>query len=60
MIAKEIPHRTDGLIKNFFYSMVRKVLRRLAKTVNGTKNGTNIIFKIGSQMTKTLKPSVIS
>lgn len=39
MIAKEIPHRTDGLIKNYFYSMVRKVLRRLAKTVNGTKNG---------------------
>ncbi|CAD8082390.1 unnamed protein product [Paramecium primaurelia] len=52
IIAKELPQRTDGLIKNYFYSLVRKVLRRLSKTVNGTKNG--------SQMTKTLKPSVIS
>ncbi|CAD8115692.1 unnamed protein product [Paramecium sonneborni] len=52
IIAKELPYRTDGLIKNYFYSLVRKVLRRLSKTVNGTKNG--------SQMTKTLKPSVIS
>ncbi|CAD8166598.1 unnamed protein product [Paramecium pentaurelia] len=51
-IAKELPQRTDGLIKNYFYSLVRKVLRRLSKTVNGNKNG--------SQMTKTLKPSVIS
>ncbi|CAK57432.1 unnamed protein product (macronuclear) [Paramecium tetraurelia] len=51
-ISKELPQRTDGLIKNYFYSLVRKVLRRLSKTVNGDKNG--------SQMTKTLKPSVIS
>ncbi|CAD8117217.1 unnamed protein product [Paramecium sonneborni] len=51
-IAKELPNRTDGLIKNYFYSLVRKVLRRLSKTVNRNKNG--------SQMTKNLKPSVIS
>ncbi|CAD8202759.1 unnamed protein product [Paramecium octaurelia] len=51
-ISKELPQRTDGLIKNYFYSLVRKVLRRISKAVNGDKNG--------SQMTKTLKPSVIS
>ncbi|CAD8097131.1 unnamed protein product [Paramecium primaurelia] len=52
IIAKELPNRTDGLIKNYFYSLVRKVLRRLSKAVNRNKNG--------SKMTKTLKPSVIS
>ncbi|CAD8113330.1 unnamed protein product [Paramecium sonneborni] len=52
IIAKEFPNRTDGLIKNYFYSLVRKVLRRLSKTVNRNKNG--------SKMTKNLKPSVIS
>ncbi|CAD8199812.1 unnamed protein product [Paramecium octaurelia] len=52
IIAKELPNRTDGLIKNYFYSLVRKVLRRLSKAINRNKNG--------SKMTKTLKPSVIS
>ncbi|CAK83813.1 unnamed protein product (macronuclear) [Paramecium tetraurelia] len=52
IIAKELPNRTDGLIKNYFYSLVRKVLRRLSKAINRNKNG--------SKMTKTLKPSIIS
>lgn len=61
IIAKELPNRTDGLIKNYFYSLVRKVLRRLSKAVNRNKNGIFInIIDLGSKMTKTLKPSVIS
>ena len=43
--------RTDNSIKNYFYSTLRKALRRVNKIL-GSKNSTTVV--------KAIKPSILS
>lgn len=51
LIAEKLPGRSDNAIKNHFYSLIRKNIRRITKIVGG---------KDGTRKVKKLKPIVLS
>lgn len=51
VIAEHLPGRTDNAIKNYFYSTIRRSLRRMGK-FGGSKNST--------EQMKRIKPSTLS
>lgn len=51
LIAEELPGRTDNAIKNYFYSTVRRSLRRMGKLI-GSRDSTSVL--------RTIKPSTLT